>query len=117
MQPEIARCARKRQREDLAALDNRESPVSKKRKHTDDRSRCCFKPSIYDTLSKVHLTQAALEEFDRRVSLTERDSESRTAKPPARTLRPRKSRDSTQPARIGRPDLTFLRGVIASRTA
>lgn len=110
MQPDIARISRKRQWEDSTVLDKRESPINKKRKRIDDRPRRRPEPSFYDTLSKVHLTQAALEEFDRRVRLTQLGTELRIAKPSARTPRPRRSLGSTQHARRSGADLSFLRG-------
>jgi len=121
MQPEATLSTQKRQREDSAedstedsaAVEYGWSPWHKERQ----RLRKRWTPNtFYDSLTKVSLTRAELDEFDRRVRLAERDRESKSAKPPASTLPPRGSRGSTQLARRTRPDLTFLRGVSDSRT-
>ncbi|KAK1064007.1 hypothetical protein LTR74_009074 [Friedmanniomyces endolithicus] len=108
MQPKPAHATRKRRREETPDVDDGASHATKKRQCREEKSTRRLAPSLYDSLSKVHLTQAALEEFDRRLRRNKAGTDAKSTTPPKRILR--SSRRPRQLAKGGGPDLTFLRG-------
>ena len=110
--------AKKRQRDTLESLPKdspEDSPSAKREKRTSEAEtyRWHRPPSLWNRLSKVHLTRGALREFDRRSSRTEqlvltpRSSINNTSGPGTKNVK--------RFSRHGGPDLTHIRGVSSVR--